>query len=237
MNTIKKITLVISAIALGIIPTFADESTPSFESSAGGDIVSSYIWRGQYCGGVSLQPTLSINWNGISLAGWGSIGIDQTDTKEFDLTLGYSAKGFSISITDYYFNYWGGGCPYFEYAKGSTTHVLEGQIGYDFEFMSINWYTNFAGADGTKTSGDMAYSSYLSIASPFELGGLNWEAEIGIVPWGTSLYGTNGFALTNISLKANKPIKLSDDYSLGLFTQTAWNPTSEGGYIVMGLCF
>ena len=51
------------------------------EASAGADIVSSYIWRGTNCGGVSIQPNLSIGYKGLSLGAWGSVGIDQHDTK------------------------------------------------------------------------------------------------------------------------------------------------------------
>ena len=32
----------------------------------------------------------------------------------------------------------------------STAHVFEAQVGYDFGPLAVNWYTNFAGADGVK---------------------------------------------------------------------------------------
>lgn len=32
------------------------------EASAGADLVSGYIWRGQDLGGVSIQPTLSVSY-------------------------------------------------------------------------------------------------------------------------------------------------------------------------------
>ena len=60
-------------------------------TTIGSDIVSSYIWRGQDLGGVSLQPTLGLEYKGISLSAWGSVGLaDPADTKEFDITLGYT---------------------------------------------------------------------------------------------------------------------------------------------------
>lgn len=237
MNTLKKFILICTIIGL-YLPTMADEPEPSIDVSVGGDLVSSYIWRGVDCAGTSFQPSLSLGWKGLSLSGWGSVGIDKTDTKEFDLTLEYGIGGLSVSITDYYFSYFGISCPYFEYGKDTTTHVFEAQIGYDFGFLAINWYTNFAGADGVKnTEGDMAYSSYISLAAPFETGAISWEAELGFVPWKTDFYTTDGFALTNISIKATKPIKISDEYSIGLFSQAIWNPTSDGGFFVMGLSF
>ena len=66
------------------------------EASAGADLVSGYIWRGQDLGGVSIQPTLSVSYKGFSLSAWGTTGIETEDTKEIDLTLGY-ATGGSVS--------------------------------------------------------------------------------------------------------------------------------------------
>ena len=53
-----------------------------FEGSAGADLVSSYIWRGQDLGNVSIQPALSLSYKGISLSAWGSVGLDPNDTRE-----------------------------------------------------------------------------------------------------------------------------------------------------------
>ena len=64
------------------------------EASAGADLVSGYIWRGQDLGGVSIQPTLSVSYKGFSLSAWGTAGIEKEDTKEIDLTLGYATGGF-----------------------------------------------------------------------------------------------------------------------------------------------
>ena len=52
----------------------------------------------------------------------------------------------------------------------STAHVFEAQVGYDFGPLAVNWYTNFAGADGVKENGKRAYSSYLALSAPFKLG-------------------------------------------------------------------
>lgn len=74
------------------------------EADIGADLVSGYIWRGQDLGNVSIQPSASVSYKGFSLSGWGSVGLDKEDTKEFDLTLGYSTGGFSVSVTDYWFD-------------------------------------------------------------------------------------------------------------------------------------
>ncbi|WP_349830093.1 hypothetical protein, partial [Bacteroides uniformis] len=199
------------------------------------------VWRGQDLGGVSLQPSASIAYKGFSLGAWGSVGIESSDTKEFDLILGYSTGGFSVSVTDYWYNVTGDGvtAKYFQYGahNAANSHLFEAQIGYDFGPVAINWYTNFAGDDGVDKDGDRAYSSYISVAAPFTLGGLDWAAEIGATPWATDFYGANGFAVCDVSLGVSKDIKITDSFSLPLFAKATWNPRSESAYFVVGLSF
>lgn len=229
-----------AVVLLAMAMPFRANAQDKVETSVGADLVSGYIWRGQELGGVSLQPSLSVAYKGFSLGAWGSVGMESTDTKEFDLTLGYSAGGFSLSVTDYWFNVAGdGAAKYFHYSSrsASNSHVFEAQIGYDFGPVALNWYTNFAGADGVKANGDRAYSSYITLAVPFRLGGLEWSAEAGATPWETSFYGSNGFAVVDISLGVSKEIKVTDTFSLPLFAKATWNPRTEGAYFTVGLSF
>ena len=144
-------------------------------------------------------------------------------------------------MTDYWFNVTEDGttAKYFQYGAhhAASTHLFEAQIGYDFGPVAVNWYTNFAGVDGVNKDGDRAYSSYLSVAAPFKLGGLDWTAEIGATPWATDFYGANGFAVCDVSLEASKDIKITQSFSLPLFAKVTWNPRSEGTYFVVGLSF
>lgn len=205
-------------------------------ASVGVDLVSGYIWRGQDLGNVSIQPAASISYQGFSLSGWGSVGFDKEDTKEFDLTIGYAYKGFSVSVTDYWFN---GGPGYFHYGSTDTNHVFEAQLGYDFGPLALNWYTNFAGNDGVNKDGERAYSSYVALAVPFRLGGLDWMAEVGATPWATSFYngGASGFEVCDISIGASKAIGITDLFALPLFAKFTWNPATEEAYLVGGISF
>lgn len=204
------------------------------ETTVAADIVSQYYWRGQDLGSVSLQPTLGIRYKGLSLTAWGSVGLSEpTDTKEFDLTLAYSAGGFTAGVTDYWFNTGDG--RYFVYDSHKTAHVYEVNVGYDFGPVALNWYTNFAGADGLNKDGDRAYSSYFEASVPFKLATCDWSATVGAVPFATSFYGdANGFAVTNVSLKATKDIKITDTFSVPVFAQVAANPSNEKAYLVFG---
>jgi hypothetical protein len=230
----KKIVL----FALGLVAVataHAQDEKAKVETTVAADFVTNYIWRGLDCGNISVQPTLGIGYKGLSLSAWGSVGFTSTDTKEFDLTLAYTIGGFNIGITDYWLS--GGGDPenrYFKYDAHSTNHVFEANIGYDFGVLSLQWFTNFAGNDGFNKSDKRAYSSYAEVAVPFKLATFDWTATAGVVPFATTFYRTEGFAVTNLALKATKEIKITDSFSVPIFGQVVANPNSQKAYLVFG---
>ena len=230
----KKIVLL--AMGLVVSATTLAQEKEKVETTIAADVVSQYVWRGLEAGSVSLQPTLGIGYKGLSLSAWGSVGLtDPADTKEFDLTLSYTAGGFNIGITDYWFS--AGGDPegrYFMYEAHGTNHVFEANIGYDFGPASIQWYTNFAGNDGVNKDGKRAYSSYVEASVPFKLAAVDWSATAGAVPFATDFYGTSGFAVTNLTLKATKDIKVTDSFSIPIFGQVTANPCAQKAYLVFG---
>ena len=236
----KKIVLFAMGLVMSMTAIAQDEieSESKIETTISGDIVSSYIWRGQDLGNVSLQPTLGIGYKGLSLTAWGSVGLTNSDdTKEFDLTLAYTTGGFNIGITDYWFN--AGLDPdarYFKYDAHGTNHVFEANIGYDFGFASLQWYTNFAGNDGVNESGKRAYSSYVEANVPFKLATVDWTATVGVIPYATTFYNewTSGFSVTNLALKATKAIKITDSFSIPIFGQVVANPRTQKAYLVLG---
>ena len=227
----------IFTFAISVLSGLPALAQNEIETPIGSDIVSQYIWRGQDLGSISLQPTLGISYKGLSLSGWGSVGLsDPTDTKEFDLTLAYTIGGLNIGVTDYWFN--AGLDPqnrYFKYDAHGTNHVFEANIGYDFGLASVQWYTNFAGNDGVNKDGKRAYSSYAEVAVPFKLATVDWTATAGAVPFATTSYGTTGFAVTNLALKATKDIRVTDSFSVPVFAQVAANPCAQKAYLVFGL--
>ena len=180
----KKIVLFAMGMVMGMTAFAQDE----IKTTISGDIVSSYIWRGQDLGSVAIQPTLGVGYKGLSLTAWGSYGLtNPDDVKEFDLTLGYTIGGFNIGVTDYWFNV--GLDPdarYFKYNAHETNHVFEATVGY------------------------------------------------GVVPFATTSYGTTGFAVTNLSLRATKDIKVTDSFSIPIFGQVTGNPCSQKAYLVLG---
>ena len=231
MKKIGKVLILVCGL-VAMVNTAKAQDKPEVSVSA--DFVNQYIWRGQDLGDNSVQPTLGVAYKGLSITAWGSVGLsDNEDTKEFDLTLSYSLGNFNIGITDYWFN-----TPndrYFSYAAHKTSHVFEANIGYDFGLCALQWYTNFAGNDGVNKSGDRAYSSYVELSAPFKLGGADWTAAVGAVPYATSFYGeAGGFAVTNVSLKASKDINITKTFSVPVFAGIYANPSTEKAYLAFG---
>ena len=232
-NLKKWVLLLMTAITLPATSMAQDK----VEASVGADLVSGYVWRGQDFGGVSIQPSISVSYKGVSLTAWGSAGIDSNDAKELDLTLAYETGNFSISLTDFWCIPSGEDVKYFQYGAHSTAHVFEAQIGYDFGVFAFNWFTNIAGADGVNKDGKRAYPSYVSATVPFSLWNLDWEAEVGATPWATDYYAcADGFTVCDLSLGASKDLKIKS-FSLPLFAKATYNPATEKGYFTFGITF
>lgn len=230
----KKIVLIAAMAAMALGASAQDE----VEATVSADLVSNYIWRGAKLDDAAVQPTLGVAYKGLSLTAWGSYGLTTSgNTKELDLTLAYSTGGFNIGITDYFCV--GSDAPkYFLYDADKTAHVFEANIGYDFGVLSVNWFTNFAGADARTEEGKRAYTSYVELNAPFKLGGLDWNATLGAIPYsaGNGFYDANAknFAITDVSLKATKDLKITDTFSLPVFAQIAANPSTQKAYMVFG---
>ena len=225
--------LIILTICAGTFVMAQDKA----ETTISADMVSQYIWRGQECGSVSLQPTFGVSYKGLSLSAWGSVGLsDFFDSKEFDLTLSYTVGGLSIGVTDYWFEE--GSDPYgryFKYDPDETNHVFEASVGYDFGFLNVQWNTNFAGNDAVNDDGDILYSSYFEIGVPFNFASCDWMASVGAVPFATDYYATTDFAVTHVGLMAEKSIKVTESFSIPLFAQIIANPNNQKAYFVFGL--
>lgn len=91
------------------------EGIINFAYDAGIDIVSSYLWRGQYCGGLSAQPTLDVGWDSpytsFRIGAWASVGASdwkfQKDVTyfvpEIDVTGSMNVYGLTLGFTHYYY--------------------------------------------------------------------------------------------------------------------------------------
>lgn len=66
------------------------------------DLVCSYIWRGVYEAGASLQPGLTLGIGNFAIAAWGSVDFTSSSYKEADLMLDYRLKNITFHLKDLY---------------------------------------------------------------------------------------------------------------------------------------
>ncbi len=168
----KKV-LVLAAAMLAAI--FSAKAEVEFAYDAGFELVSAYIWRGQYNGGLSLQPDVEFGYDGehtsLRIGAWGNIGAsdwmfrkdlgDGTGFTRFmpelDIIGSFSFYGATVGFNHYYYC---DGTNFFNWksvadikAEGGTS-TTEVWAGYNFSHFFgdkagayVNWYTTVAGND------------------------------------------------------------------------------------------
>ena len=122
----KKVLVLVAAMMAAVCSAKAEVS---FAYDAGADIVSSYLWRGQYLGGLSFQPNLAVGYDGekssLRIGAWGNVGASDYMFKkglanyidadgeevnpntrfvpEVDIVGQFSALGLSVGFNHYYY--------------------------------------------------------------------------------------------------------------------------------------
>jgi len=215
--------------------------------SLGADLVSSYLWRGTVYSGASIQPAMELNIGGFTIGAWGSVEMASSGFKEVDLTANYNFGNFTVGLFNLWPS-WEGENNYFDFSE-STVHVLEANLLYSFDPfpLTLGWNTIIAGDDKyMNNNGKLkrAYSTYVEATYSFSVKNVKLELVVGASLWKSSvLYtnhwrgGTDGFAVVNTSLMATREIKITDSYSLPIFTQLAFNPANEDAFLVFGIKF
>lgn len=218
------------------------ESTCNLSLEVGADVVSSYLWRGYHLGGLSIQPSVTLDWNGLYLCGWGNIGASTWHFEEFnpelDITIGYDNYGFMIDLTHlYYF----GGESYFRGLADAnnifSTSTMELHAGINIgEWteklpLTIDWYTTLLGYDpvfdkegelmlNANGNAKRAYSTYIQLGYDITLPlDIVLALKVGFTPW-KGMYSdyeevwTNGrtVGFNNLSLRAERAFEIGNIY-------------------------
>ena len=216
------------------------ESKVDFKVSA--DVVSSYIWRGAYNAGASIQPTLGMSVGNFSLTVWGSKEISDLH-KEIDITAAYSFGCVSVFVADYWWEgdkFWekedNTSAKYFNLDNHDTKHRLEAGISWTVSEkfpLSVAWNTMFWGADKNAEDGKQNYSSYVELNYPFTVRQISLNATLGLTPYESrNMYGTGGFDVCNIALSASKEVQISKKFSLPIFSRIIFNPAAQDAHDV-----
>ena len=224
----------------------------NIEADIQADVVSKNLWRGQDLGGVSIKPKAEVRWNGIYLNAAGATGFDAKTTEYIDMYLGYRAPfGLNVSVG----THWQSGLDLlnrFLYFKSKDTgHHLEANIGYTHKYFSLQAYTTIGGNDFKADTHERAYSTYVELAVPFRLAGIDWQAIAGFTPmesngwyedynnpesWSKEIYQyyyADGFACVQAALRATKSLNIGN-FELPLFVELNTNPYTKKAALVAG---
>ena len=185
----KKVLVLMTAIMAVVLSAKAEVE---FAYEAGADLVSAYLWRGQYNGGLSFQPEGLVGFNAKDEAiqfragVWANLGASDWKFKkdgivledynpntqfvpEVDFIASIYAYGASIGFNEYY------------YCNDGSDHVSELWFGYNFSHFFgdyagayINWYTAVAGPEDIVLETDLrkiaqgqltrrAFSTYIEL--------------------------------------------------------------------------
>lgn len=244
-SIVKQISIAVVALTIGVFSTVNAQEESKVKFNVQGDLVSSYIWRGMFQTGASIQPTLGLSVGNFSVTAWGSTDFDGYQAseglgnKEIDLTLAYTFgnSGLTLSVADLW---WAGqgANKYFNFKSHQTAHHFEAGLAYTLPVekfpLSVAWYTMFAGMD-KNAEGKQNYSSYMELNFPFTVKRVDLNATCGVVPYEAPQYMAKGFCVTNVALKGTTAIKFSDSFSLPIFAQAIWNPRVEDAHVVFGI--
>ncbi len=234
-KTISKRLGVIAIALLTLIPGSL-KAQDTFEVTIGADFVNKYVWRGFDQGsGASIQPTLALGWKGISLTAWGSTSITAMEPKEFDITLGYEIGGFSVAVTDYW---WDGESGNYGYYKDN--HFFEAAVGYCFGEkvpLSLSAAIMFAGDKNPHTD-KKCTSAYFNAAYDINIpGGVVLTPSIGVSTKSYMYTDKKISGVTDVNLKGSKEIKINDNFSIPVFAQVTVSPVMDKVYLVFGMSF
>ncbi|MBQ7191762.1 MAG: hypothetical protein IJS00_02710 [Paludibacteraceae bacterium] len=166
-----------------------------FTYGVGADIVSNYIWRGLYVGGLGVQADVNVGYGGLFLDMWWNIGATDWTFKtqasngrvkgfnpEVDMTIGFSRWGLTVMFMHmYYFDRYknfdgslGGNSRYFDFSNAAPGGGItqEWRIKYrvsDALPISILWCTRTWGRDGYMVNGDdtqISIDEYNAMSDP-----------------------------------------------------------------------
>lgn len=233
--------LILLALALVCASAFVYKAyaknvdTPSREIGlsveVGADVVSSYLWRGQNLGGLAIQPSITLDWKGLYVSGWGNIGAYnwtfENLNPELDITIGYDNYGLQLDLTHLY--YFGGESYFpkggFKAQEIESSSTMEAHAGFHLGDLvesvplAIDWYTTIYGADcylNEAGEWQRAWSTYIQVGYTFNLPlGVDLTTNVGFTPW-RGMYSNydevwknaKTVAINNLHLRAERYFEL-----------------------------
>jgi len=221
----------------------AKAETLNFSYTASADVVSTYIWRGLYMGGLSVQPELAVGWESehtsFSFGTWMSFGASDWGfrsglpvedywnpntyfVKELDLIASVNLWGVTLGLSHYYYL---DGTNYFNFGDINEiegTAQTEACIGYDFSTLlpnvdlQLSFNTMISGADLITADGKRGYSTYIegSYTHHFKHE-IDLTGVVGVSPWASMYTDYDSENPRNFAVN-NLTLRVDKIWSLGV---------------------
>jgi hypothetical protein len=249
MNKPVSIVLVIMSLSCVTSKTIArtylseNDSCNKLSLSFNADMVSRYIWRGlPLCLNPNIQPYVTLNYKNFSLGTWGSYGLSSTYA-ETDIFISYTFEPVTLTINDYFNEDESDltACNYFKWGNENgvnTSHSLEGAITFNGNEnfpVSLSASTFFYGNDKDTTNNKNYFSTYLECAYKLTLS----DNEIKVFVGGTTHKGyyANKLAVVNLGVTFSREIKVSNSFSIPVFSSFILNPYAKDIFLTIGMTF
>ena len=210
-------------LKIGVFSLMAFLSTNiSYSQDFGADLVSSYVWRGtQFGSGAHIQPYMDLGSGNLTGGVWGSFPTSANGGgNELDAYVSYDFGPLALTVTNYTF------------PDGDGTYSSGGFFEGDLE---ISASTDIGGL--SLMAGYFPDLETLYVEAGFGLGAVDFAIGFGSDSADAFYVGAGESAICNVSLGYSKEIKITDDYSLPLFSSFIFNPKSEAAFIVFGASF
>lgn len=215
-----------------------EKDSSDLDLNIGADVVSRYIWRGQANStSPAIQPTLSLNYKGISFGSWASYTFTDADLQEVDLFLTYEIGGLTVGLNDYFMPSDSLDDKYFNWKKKETGHTLEPFITYsEIAGTPLSLTASvFAYGDDLDENEDNYYSSYLELSYAKTLGNIDYKIFCGGT-FGEGYY-SDDMNIVNIGITLTKTIEITPTFSLPCNGSFIVNPNTENVFFVFGITF
>jgi len=188
----------------------------------GADVVSSYVWRGtQFGQGPHIQPYVSAGKGGFEIGLWGSFPTTAGGGgNELDAYLSYDFGPLALTVTNYTF------------PSGNGTYNSGSFFDGDIEVSASADIGNLSILGGYFPDLETLY-----IEAGYSFGDVDFALGFGSDSKDAFYVGDGESDIVNVSFGYSKEIKITEDYSLPVFSSFVYNPSAEAAFLVFGLSF
>lgn len=211
-----------------------NEEEKAFGYEAEIDFQSALLWRGDYSKVANLQSTVGVSYKGLFASAWGFL--NQRGETMCELSAGYEYSNATLYFIQYMGNEFAEEMSYsYGYPKESYNY-FELNAGYTLPWfpLSVNWSTVFSKTDSDETDKQL-YSSYLECSYEAEVKGVTLTASVGASPWKSMYTDSNGFKVTDLSLRAEHVVGATKQLSIPLRLHLAYNPHYNEFGVAIGI--